>query len=267
MSINPLDIKILALGTGDSFTEVRNYSNFMVVIGDRRVNIDCPPYLFRMFRQFREKFRDGSFVIDNLKEVIITHNHEDHCAGVEEWGYMTIRNRPARPKIYALPSMHRELWNESLAAGLRWRMRNDVFIEKTYEDHFTPVNLSVTEPTDMGGFLLETRHAFHMPESIALKFRFGDYAFGYSADTGFMPELFEWWSDCQFILHEVNFNPDIKWHCPLARLLELPDGVQKKIYLYHYSDDYLNHDIGKMRFAEEGHVYYPFRPEPHQAAW
>jgi ribonuclease BN (tRNA processing enzyme) len=265
MNINPKNIKLLALGTGDSFTEVRNYSTFMLVVDSRRIHIDCPPYLFRMLRQYRERFRELSFVIDNVKEVIITHTHEDHCAGVEELGYMTIRNRPARPKLYTLPSIHKELWENSLLAGLRWRMRDKEFVKMGYEDYFTPVNLSLTKATDLGDFTLETRHAFHMPETIALKFRFGEYSFGYSADTGFNPDLFVWWKDCQFILHEVSFNPDVKWHCPLDNLLGLPDEIQKKIFLYHYPDDYVNHRIGHMHFAEEGHIYYPFRKKIHQS--
>jgi ribonuclease BN (tRNA processing enzyme) len=261
-SLNVEDIKLVALGTGHSFTTIHNFTNFMVMVGERKIFIDCPPYLLKMLRHYREKFQDPTIRIENYKELVLTHTHEDHAAGVEELGYMAIRNRPKSPKIYAPQSVHRELWNESLAAGLRWRMSGEEFIAKKYEDYFHPVDLSYDRPTDLDGFSLEIKKVFHMPETFGLKFSFGKYKFGYSSDTGFMPELFKWWSDCQFIIHEVSFSPDIKWHCPLIKLLELPEEVQKKTYLTHYTDDYLDYEIGHMRYLVEGGVYYPFRDKP-----
>ncbi len=260
--VKPQDIRIIPLGTGHSFTTIHNFCNCVIIIGDRRVFIDCPPYLLKLLRFYREKFQDPNFRIENYKELILTHTHEDHAAGVEELGYMAIRGRPKSPRIYTTASIHQELWNESLAAGLRWRMEGDRFVKKGYKEYFDPVILSYSAPNNMGGFELEIKKVFHMPETIGLKFSFGDYKFGYSSDTGFMPELFSWWEDCVFIIHEVSFSPDIKWHTPLDKLLQLPNNIQKKIYLTHYTDDYLDHEIGSMHYLVEGSVYYPFRSNP-----
>ncbi len=256
------DIKLIALGTGHCFTTIHNYCNFMLVIGERKIFIDCPPYLLKMLRHYREKFQDPTIRIENYRELILTHTHEDHAAGVEELGYMSIRNRPKNPRIYTTASIHRELWNESLIAGLRWRMSGDRFIEKKYEDYFHPVELSYDRPNDLGGFELEIKRVLHMPETIGLKFAFEKHKFGYSSDTGFSLELFEWWSDCRFIIHEVSFGPDIQWHTPLVKLLELPGEVQKRTYLTHYTDDYLDYEIGSMHYLVEGGIYYPFRDKP-----
>lgn len=260
MALRPSDIRFIPLGVGHSFTTLHHYTNFLLLAGDRRIHIDCPPYLLKMLREYRDKFQDPSFKIENYKELILTHTHEDHCAGVEELGYMAIRDRPTRPKIYAPRSIHTELWDESLAAGLRWRMEGDDFVTKGYEDYFTPVPISYETPFDMGdGISLEIKKVKHMPETFGMKITFGPgMSMGYSSDTGFLPELFTWWADCAFIVHEVHFSPDIKWHTPLNDLLTLPEDIQKKTWLCHYTDDYLEHDIGKMRYLVQGNIYTPF---------
>ncbi len=257
MTKNP-KVKLIPLGVGISFSTTHYYANMLLIIEGRRIHIDCPAYLLRMLRDYRERFEDPAFCIENHKEVIITHNHEDHVAGVEELGYMSIRGRPKKPKLYSTQEILTELWEESLIAGLRWRMKGKKFVKKEFDDYFEPAPLCLGEPNDMGGFQLEVRHAFHMPRTIALKFIFGDHKLGYSSDTGFMPELFEWWDDCQFIIHEVFFSADIAWHTPLESLLTLSKDIQERIYLNHYSDDYLEHDIGHMHFLRQGKVYYPF---------
>ena len=251
-------VQVIPLGVGSSFSTTHYYANMLLIVDGRRIHIDCPAYLLRMLRDYRERFQDPAFRIENCKEVIITHNHEDHVAGVEELGYMSARGRPKKPKLYSTREILTELWEESLIAGLRWRMEGREFVEKEFNDYFKPIPLQLGEPNDMGGFQLEIRHAFHMPRTIALKFVFGDYKFGYSSDTGFMSELFKWWDDCQFVIHEVFFGADIAWHTSLESLLTLPRNIQKRIYLNHYTDDYLDHDIGSMQFLHEGKVYHPF---------
>jgi ribonuclease BN (tRNA processing enzyme) len=104
--------------------------------------------------------------------------------------------------------------------------------------------------------VLEIRQVRHMPETFGLKLTFGGRtSLGYSSDTGFMPELFDWWEDCAFIIHEVIFHPDIQWHTPLNALLSLPESIQKRLWLCHYTDDYQDHDIGAMRYLKQGHEY------------
>jgi len=253
------EIKLIPLGVGNTSQVTHYYANMLLIIGERRIHIDCPAYLQRMLSDYRQRFDDPGFCVENCKEVIITHNHEDHVAGVEELGYRSIRGRPKKPKLYSTQEILTELWEESLIAGLRWRMEGKKFIERGFNDYFEPVPLRLDEPNDMGRFQLEIRHAFHMPRTIALKFIFGDDKLGYSSDTGFMPELFEWWKDCRFIIHEVDFHADIAWHSPPEPLLTLPKDIQERVYLNHYPDDYLEHDIGKMHFLREGKIYYPFK--------
>jgi ribonuclease BN (tRNA processing enzyme) len=250
-------IRLIPLGVGHSFTTLFHYTNFLLLAGTRRIYIDCPPYLLKMLRHYREALNDPEICIERYQEVIVTHTHEDHCAGIEELGYMSIRGRPYKPRIYAPSGVHSSLWAESLAAGLRWRMDGDAFVSKEYTDYFTPVYLEYGKPFDMGeGIVLEIRRVKHMPETFGLKLAFGPgRSLGYSADTGFMPELFDWWADCGVILHEVHFDPDIRWHTPLRDLLSLPEAVQERIWLCHYTDDYQDHDIGAMRYLEQGVPY------------
>ncbi|MDR0826519.1 MAG: hypothetical protein LBN33_01390 [Desulfovibrio sp.] len=250
-------VKLIPLGVGHSSTTCFYYTNYLIIAGERRLYIDCPPYLLKMLRQHREALRDPDICVEKYSELILTHTHMDHCAGVEELGYMSIRGRPDKPKIYAPCGIHRSLWGESLVAGLRWRMEGERFVAKTYEDYFTPVYLDYEMPFDLGdGIKIEIRRVRHMPETFGLKLTFGSgISLGYSSDTGFMPELFTWWEDCSFIIHEVHFKPDIQWHTSLDELLSLPESVQKRIWLCHYTDDYMDYDTGYMRYLEQGAEY------------
>ncbi len=249
------EIRLLPLGTGWSFAEELYYTNLLLMVGERFIFVDCPPYLFRMLREHRERLGDERLRAESYGEVIITHNHEDHVAGVEELGYLSVRGRMPRPRLYGLPATLEALWEGSLRAGLSLRV--DAAgrpLPLGMEDYFEPVPIG--ERNDMGGFILETRKTFHTPETIALKFDFGGgRKLGYSCDTGFVPDLIDWLSECDFIIHEVNFRPDVPFHTPLDRLKELPEDLQRKIHLVHYSDDFRDHDPGAMRFLEQGRVY------------
>jgi ribonuclease BN (tRNA processing enzyme) len=56
---------------------------------------------------------------------------------------------------------------------------------------------------------------------------------GYSADTAFDPELIEFLSTADLIIHETNFGPA---HTPYADLAALPAELRARMRLIHYPD-------------------------------
>ena len=252
-------VRLIALGTGNSFTEGLWYSNFVFIHGERYLFVDCPPYLPKMLREHRDRLGDPRLSVSNYREVIPTHNHEDHVAGVEEVGYFAIRQPPERrPILYGTRENLAKLWEGSLRAGLELRVdAQGRPLPLTFADYFKTVELGPLN--DLGGGLrLETRLNTHQPPTIALKFIVGEHRLGYSSDTGFDPGLIEWLSDCRFVIHEVHFNPDVAFHTDIRRLRELPADLQRRIHLIHYGDDFRQHDPSPMRFLEQGRVYFPF---------
>ena len=120
------------------------------------------------------------------------------------------------------------------------------------------------EPHDFGDFTVTSMRTRHVPHTLAYRFDFGNFKFGFSADAGFDPKLIEWLDECDLIVHEVWFGEtqvlggDIRaLHTPLDDLLSLPDDFQRKTLLHHYSDDWRDWEdrLGGYRLLKQGKLY------------
>ena len=124
----------------------------------------------------------------------------------------------------------------------------------TREDYFDVIDLDPSRPVAFGPFSVECRPTQHSIPTTAFRISCGGRSLGFSADTAFDPTLINWLAPCDLIIHEVTTYPSSPVHTPLARLIELPEPVRRKVRLIHYPDD-LDPAMSPIERLEQGRCY------------
>ena len=75
----------------------------------------------------------------------------------------------------------------------------------------------------------------HSIPSTALRIEAGGRTLGYSSDTIFDPDLIDWLSSADLIVHESSGG---FMHTAYDRLAELPAELRKKMRVIHYPDSF-----------------------------
>jgi len=252
---------IYALGCGDAFTVTNFWTNVLVNVDGREFFIDCPGYLDKMWVWHNKQMipEVGSLGYERYKEMFLTHLHADHASGVEELAYRNVLKTGDRPKLYGPNWLLRQLWTGLLQAGIGLSMRGDRGLANM-DWFFEPIPIS--SPHYFGDFVLYTMPAKHIPDTLIMKFDFGNYRLGIAWDTAYSPAIIEFLSDCDLVLHDVHLGDPLQSplilttgiHAPLADLLQAPEGFQKKTYLIHYCDNWEQYEgrVGHYRFLKLG---------------
>ena len=271
-------LSVYVLGVGDAFTTEHFFSNVMLTVDGRDIFIDVPALPRRMFA-YNNEHGVKQLSMENYREIIMTHMHGDHYQGLEEVAYLRLFSSEGRVKLYAPDWMFQQIWG-TLAPSIGQSHRGDYAgpddpdywygpngetsrPPATLDWYYDPVPLRY--PHDMGGFVLESMPALHVPYTLSYKFDFGNYKVGYSADTALNPKFIAWMADCDIVLHECAVLGSGTWpggdlqniHTTLDELLTLPKEFQKKTHLYHYPDTWRDFEskLGGYRFLKQNKLY------------
>jgi len=101
-------MRVRVLGVGNAFTS-RYYNTSFLIESKRLFLVDCPPGVLRLFRERRIE-------ASAINDVIITHVHGDHVAGLETlllWKKYVERKRLC---IWTSRAVHRELREKFFAS-------------------------------------------------------------------------------------------------------------------------------------------------------
>lgn len=237
-----------------------------------RLQIDCPPAFPRVLADYRRGRREGAagapgsdLGIDNIDALLLTHLHGDHCGGTEAYLYMRRFLLGRKPTLLGAPEVLDALWPTRLAGGMErllqsvptWdaaalRERSQRTPGEPTDDRALlrdpggPVHalglLDYCERQDLlpgvtrlGPLRIERRFTRHHIPTTAIRVSLDGRArplFAYSADTAFDPELIDWLSIADLVIHETNYGT----HTPLASLLLLPPELRARMRLIHYPD-------------------------------
>lgn len=264
---NPVTLDVL--GVGDAFSFAHYNTSFLVSSGDSRLLIDGPPGLFRLLRE-----RD--VLADSIENVILTHIHADHAAGIET---LLLFRR------YRLGRKTRLFTSERVMAS----MREDFFgsfrdsftpdlkrvVKGTLEDYVEFCPLSETGPTQvLPDVAVEIRHNWHPVPTLGLKLKIHETVVGISGDHCFRPSLLEdllregtitrpeydrmagsWLWESDLIYHEATRESG-GGHTLEKDLLSLSEQVRSKLRIVHAPDGFA---AGSIPMAAEGEqvVIYP----------
>jgi ribonuclease BN (tRNA processing enzyme) len=238
-------LTFIPLGVGDAFS-ARHYTSCVAVGAEGRwLLVDCP-------HPIRKVLREGSAALPapldlgSFDAVLLTHLHSDHSSGVEGLGFHTRYITRTRATVSGHPAVLGRLW-ERLAPGMD---ENDHGVKQSLADYFDLAPLDEARPVRIGPFEIACRKTRHHVPTTALKIVAGGRTLGISSDTPFDPDLIEWLSPADVILHETGDGI----HTSYGKLAALPAALRKRIRLIHFSDDFSPTD-GAVEPLVQGRLY------------
>jgi ribonuclease BN (tRNA processing enzyme) len=227
---------MLALGVGDAFS-ARHYSTALALEAEGRwLLVDCPHPIRKMLR---EAGRDAGRQVElnEVAGIVLTHLHADHCSGLETVGFYCRFVLGTRVRLLAHPRVAARLWDAHLAAGMEVSDQGPTrgVVHRRLADFFELITLDDGAAVECGPFRIRCRPTIHSVPTTALIVEADGASVGYSADTAFDPDLVEWLSETDLVLHETGEG---HMHTPYERLAELPPDARAKMRLVHYPDGF-----------------------------
>ena len=220
-------MQILPLGTGDAFARDRYSTAFVIEAEGARLLVDCPHPIRKMLGE-----ADSSLDVGDLDGLLLTHLHGDHASGVEGFAFASHFGLQRPVQLLTHPSVAEPLWGRHLEVSMSTLIGRPPMV---FADYFTLHALQPEEPLQFGPFTVEVRATLHHIPTWAFRVSAGGRTVGYSADTAWVPELFEWLCEADLVIHETNLGPA---HTPFAVLEALPPQVQAKMRLVAWPDGF-----------------------------
>jgi ribonuclease BN (tRNA processing enzyme) len=224
--------EVFVLGVGDAFSARHVGSSLLLRQGDFRLAIDCPDRYAGVLLQTAEKIAEP-LTLDTIDAWLLTHVHGDHINGVEGVAFFLHFVLGKRMRLWCSPDLGEVLWDSRLAASMGALWDGQATRRKRFEDYFDYTPLLWGAPTPIGPFRVTTRQTRHHVPTCALLIEGEGGTLGYSCDTAFEPELIDFLSPADVIIHETNFGPA---HTPLSALEALPETLRARLRLIHYPD-------------------------------
>jgi len=251
--------KLTFLGSGSAFTPIweGNYQSNMILESDtgKKLLIDCGT-------QVHISLHDQNLSIFDIDAIYISHQHADHCGGIEEAAFKTYFNPTAKkPKMIAYSRMLDFLWNETLKGGLA-SLQGHVATLSDYFDLVPVKRNDGFEWEDIKFQLVRTIHimdGFDFVPSYGLIFDLNNKKAFITTDSQHCPnQIMDFYAMSDIIFQDCETSPFKSGvHAHYNDLKTLPDDVKKKMYLYHYQPGQLPDAIsdGFAGFVTKGQSF------------
>lgn len=244
--------EVVALGVGDSFSELHRSSALLLVCDGVQLAIDCPDMYRGALRAASER-ASRTLTLSDVDHVLITHVHGDHMNGLEGVAFYKHFAQGRRVQLVTSPEVRRDIWDHRLRASMGVLWDGSEYRPMSFDSYFEHVPLSWTDGIDVGPFRIRARRTIHHVPTSALFIEAGGKTLGYSSDTAFDPELIEFLEPADLVIHETNLGPA---HTPYPALAALPSELRSRMRLIHYPDSF---DVAASSIAVlgEGDVLRP----------
>ena len=227
-------MKLTFLGAGDAFAFQQGHNSVLLDFGSQLAMIDCPATNRRALFSLEKELSD-------IEHLIVTHLHEDHINGVQQFAYFHNIVTKRKPHLYIHENLVKGFW-ESVRQGLRPTTKGI----KELEDYFILRSVKDKEPIQIAGFSFQFIQTEHVPEMYSYGIYCPDY-FYFSGDSNvdghFLNDIH---SKVKVIFHDCHlWDMKIESHASLEDILYLPLFIRKKTVLMHYHDGYCQEEQRK----------------------
>ncbi|WP_019121922.1 MBL fold metallo-hydrolase [Brevibacillus massiliensis] len=247
-------MKLTFLGTGDAFSLKLGHTSALLEWGGENLVIDFPATNWPALKRLGRDLQD-------VKNVFITHLHEDHVNGLQQLAHYRRIVGGQKPNLLISRELADELW-QTVKAGLAHTTSGP----KRLEDYFEVILLD--RHFELGGAAFELIPTRHTPGMTSFGLLTEPYFF-FTGDTSFDRELLAVHEQrVSRIFHDCHmWELEIPSHTSLAQLQTLPAELQKKLILMHYQDGYASEEARREAEEQSGFCFarplepISFRPE------
>lgn len=252
-------MKLIFIGSGSAFvTNNENYNSNMLLINEKnneKLLIDCGSDARHALAELGYSYKD----IDN---VYISHLHADHAGGME-WLALT-RNFDVecdKPVLYAQPMIIKNIWEYTLKGGLSTIQGVKTSLNYFFKAKKTnPHGVFVWE-----GISFQTIQTVHIVDnycympSFGLMFTINGIRIFITTDTQFAPnQLHDFYANVDIIFQDCETTDKPSGvHANYKQLITLDSSIKSKMWLYHYSSEYLPDAKadGFCGFVKKGQIF------------
>ncbi|MBC8462327.1 MAG: ribonuclease Z [Deltaproteobacteria bacterium] len=234
-------LEITTVGSGNGF--FKTASSFLVRFGSRVLWVDpCP--------QPAHSLAKVGVHWDDVTEIFITHNHEDHILGFTACLKRKI-DRKERLKLITVKGIYQALKKQF----------SPLFPEM--DNWIDLMEIAPGRVFDLDGMKISSRwnHHFLPYGTLGIKINAGDRTWGLSGDTKFdtsinrilkRADLTEsWFRDCDLVFHEVDFDNSEGVHTYWKEVDKIRRAIPGELFVYHTC----NKDSPPILIAQEGKTY------------
>lgn len=234
-------MKLTFLGTGDAFATSQGHNSVLLEFEETNLCIDFPS-------TNRESLIKLNKELGDIKNLFISHVHEDHINGFQQLAHFHSIVTKEKPNLYANETVMEMLWET--AKGLQSPSKG----KNSLEDYFNVIKLKENETFKIGKEvfqIVKTDHMIDMP-SYGLINK-GNFYF--SCDSNLDELLLRKINkDVKKIFHDCHmWNLKIDSHASLEDLKTLPIEIQDKIILMHYQDGFARENV-KEEFNKKSNM-------------
>ena len=226
--------EVIALGVGDTFSENHHTASLLLACEGFRLAVDCPDRYRGVLKKVREA-AGRSLLLEDIEHFFITHVHGDHMNGLEGVAFYKRFAEGKRVKLHATAEVREVIWEQRLRAPMEQLWDGARMRTLGFDDYFEFAKTPWRSEFAIGPFQITLRQTKHHVPTAAMLVRAAGKTFGYSSDTAFDPELIEFLSGADLIVHETNLGPA---HTAYADLLTLPPAIRARMRLIHYPDGF-----------------------------
>lgn len=251
-------MELIFLGTGSAFVPIdENFQSNMILESEsgKKLLIDCGT-------DARHSLHAMNLSGDDIDAVFISHFHADHVGGLE-WLALSRKfcSKPSKPHLIVHPSMRDRLWNQVLSGGLE-TIKDEKCNLNTYFQMVPFSNNNTCTWENINFNLVKTVHVFHNGDllpSYGLAFSTKKNNVFITTDTQFCPDSYEsLYESSDIIFHDCETSASKSCvHADYGSLVQLPDRIKNKMWLYHYSGGQLPNakKDGFLGFVQKGQVF------------
>lgn len=190
----------------------------------------------------RFSLHEKGYSYKDITDIYISHLHADHAGGLE-WLALTTKfdKNCKKPHLYACETILPDLWKKTLSGGLSTLHKKTKQICLT--DYFKVNSVKPNGSFEWNKIKFQLIQTIHIVNGFAFMPSFGLFAkinhlnVFITTDTQFIPDHYEkFYYSADVIFHDCEILPQKTGvHAHYTDLLQLPQEIKSKMWLYHYN--------------------------------